>query len=360
MDLLFIMVGIVSYGVYIPKYRIKPSQIALAWGKEAVDIEKSLGVFEKAVASVDEDAVTLAIEATLNAIAPLGFDISQIGAVTVGSESHPYAVKPTATTVAGILGLREDLLAVDLEFACKAGTSGMQLLSGLVGKDKKYVLAIGSDVAQSKPSDVLEYTAGSAAASFIMGKTDTIANILDFTSFSSDTLDFWRRDTEKFPSHGGRFTGEPAYFTHVYGASHQLFKKTKLTAKDFDWAVFHMPNGKFPKVAAKKLGFNEEQLKPGFTVAKIGNPYSASSMIGLAAVLDIAKPKQKIFMCSYGSGAGSDAFVFETTPLLKEFQRKNGAHSPLRGKKTVESQIKDKQMIDYSLVARNIINKYRI
>lgn len=347
------MVGIVSYGTYIPKHRIKPSQIAQAWGKEAIDIEKSLGVNEKSVACVDEDAVTLAVEATLNAASPLNFDMSKIGAITVGSESHPYAVKPTSTTVAGLLGLPENLLAVDLEFACKAGTAGIQLLSGLTETKKvKYCLAIGSDIAQSKPSDVLEYTAGSAAASFILGSKNTLANILDFTSFSSDTPDFWRRDSEKFPSHGGRFTGEPSYFTHVMGASKQLLEKNKLAPKDFDYAVFHMPNGKFPKEAAKRLGFTPEQLKPGFIVSQIGNPYSASSMVGLAATLDEAKPKQKIFMCSYGSGAGADAFVIETTPFLKVFQRKNI--------KNVQAQIKDKQMIDYSLVARNIINKYRI
>lgn len=347
------MTGIVSYGVYIPKYRIKPNQIAQAWHKEVKGLESSLGVFEKAVASVDEDAVTLGVEATLNAIAPLDFDLSQIGAIIVGSESHPYIVKPSSTTIAGILGLREDLLAADLEFACKAGTAGIQLLSGLAQTRKiKYCLAIGSDVAQSKPADVLEYTAGSAGAAFILGNKNTLANILDFTSFSTDTADFWRRDTEKFPSHGGRFTGEPAYFTHVLGASSLMLKKAKLKPSDFAYAVFHMPNGKFPKEAAKRLGFSGEQITQGYTVTQIGNPYSASSMVGLAAVLDIAKPEQKIFMCSYGSGAGADAFVFETTPLLKDFQSKN--------KNTVKSQITNKQMIDYSLVARNIINKFRI
>lgn len=347
------MTGIISYGVYIPKYRIKPSQIASAWGKEATDIEQSLGVSEKAVASVDEDTVTLAVEATLNAIAPFDLDLSKIEAITVGSESHPYAVKPTSTTVAGILGLPEDLLAVDLEFACKAGTAGIELLSGLTtAKKVKYCLAIGSDVAQSRPADVLEYTASSAAACFILGSKNPLAWILDFTSFSSDTPDLWRRDTEKFPSHGGRFTGEPSYLYHILGASKKLLDKTKLKSVDFDFAVFHMPNSKFPEQAAKKLGFSENQLKAGFIVSQIGNPYSASSLIGLAAVLDVAKPKQKIFLCSYGSGAGADAFVIETAPLLRKFQAKN--------QETVQKQIRCKQMIDYSLLARNIISKYRI
>lgn len=347
------MIGIVSYGAYIPKFRIKPSQIAHAWGKAANEVEKSLGVFEKAVASVDEDTVTLSVEAAGRALTAGGIDPKTIGGITIGSESHPYAVKPSSTIVAGILGMGTDYLAGDLEFACKAGTAGIQLLSGLISQNKtKFVLAIGSDVAQSKPSDVLEYTASCAAAAFILGKTNTIANILDFTSFSSDTPDFWRKDTEKFPSHGGRFTGVPSYFTHIYGASNRLLKTVKMTARDFDYAVFHMPNAKFPKEAAKTLGFTPAQLEPGFIVPLIGNPYSGSSMVGLAATLDVAKPGQKIFMCSYGSGAGSDCFAFEITQEILNHQKMN--------KDTVQKQIKNKTYIDYSLIAKNILTKYRI
>ncbi len=347
------MIGIVSYGAYIPKYRIKPSQIAQTWGKEVTEIEKSLGVFEKTVASYDEDAITLSIEAANKAIQNGLIDPQTIGGITIGSESHPYAVKPSSTTVAEILGMGNDYLAADLEFACKAGTAGIQLLSGLVSQGKtKLVLAIGSDVAQSKPADVLEYTASSAAAAFVLGKVNTIANILDFTSYSSDTADFWRKDSEKFPSHAGRFTGAPAYFAHVLAASQNLLKKTKIAPADFDHAIFHMPNAKFPKEVAKKLGFSSKQLEAGFVVEQIGNPYSASSMVGLAATLDVAKNGQLIFMCSYGSGAGSDSFVFEVTAQIKAYQKRNQS--------TVAKQIKDKEYVDYSLIARNILTKYRI
>lgn len=347
------MIGIVSYGTYIPKHRIKPSQIASAWGKDPSEVEKSLGVFEKAVASVDEDAITLSIEASYRAIISGNIDPLKIGGITIGSESHPYAVKPSSTVVAGILGMGNDYLAADLEFACKAGTAGIQLLSGLVSSGKtKYVLAIGSDVAQSKPSDVLEYTAGSASAAFVLGKKNIIANLIDFTSFSSDTPDFWRKDTEKFPSHAGRFTGSPSYFAHVLGASTDMLKKVKMNPSDFKYAIFHMPNAKFPKEAAKKLGFTKEQLTPGFVVEYIGNPYSGSSMVGLAATLDISKPGDKIFVCSYGSGAGSDCFVFEVTKEITAYKK--------HMRDTVAGQIKNKEYIDYSLIAKNILTKYRL
>lgn len=331
------MVGIVSYGAYIPKYRIKIADIAKVWQKQAEEIVSSLGIEEKSVPAKDEDTVTLAVEAALQSIAAFQGKPEDLEVVLVGSESHPYAVNPTSTIVAEFLGLKNSYLAADLEFACKAGTAAVILISGLISSNKaRYGLAIGADTAQSKPHDVLEYSAASGAAAFILGgkKEEIIAEIVDFTSFSSDTPDFWRRDGVRYPSHGGRFTGEPAYFTHVLGAAKELFKRTKTTPADFDYCVFHMPNGKFPQIAAKRLGFNEKQIKPSFIVPQIGNPYSASSLIGLANILETAKPNQTILLVSYGSGAGSDAFILKTTEKIKQ-------------KKTISEMISEKEYIDY-------------
>lgn len=330
------MVGIISYGVYIPRSRLSSSEIAQFWGKSS----EGLGVLEKSVAGIDEDATTMAVEASLRALQAGNISTDEIKALSVGSESHPYAVKPTSTIVGEILGIPNNYLALDTQFACKAATAAMVLLSMMVRlKRHKYGLVIGSDAAQAKMGDALEYTAGSAAAAFILGQGEIIAEILGFTSYSSDTPDFWRRDGQKFPSHAGRFTGEPSYFHHVLSASTHLFKKMRIKASDVDFAVFHMPNAKFPKQAAKKLGFIEKQLEPGFIVSKMGNPYSASSLTGLAAVLDIAKPGQKIFLCSYGSGAGSDAFVFKVTDKIKAHQKNN--------KSKVASQLEQKTNISY-------------
>lgn len=334
------MTGIISFGTYIPKSRVRISEIASLWEKDGEALEKSLGLTEKAVSAIDEDTVTMSTEAAFDAIQTGQIPLDQIQALIIGSESHPYAVKPTSTTVGEILGIPHNYFSVDTEFACKAGTAGMQLIAGFVEAKKiKHGLAIGADTAQARPGDALEYTAASAAAAFILGSTHVIARLIDYTSYSSNTPDFWRRDGQKYPSHGGRFTGEPAYFEHVIKASTNLFQKTKMKPSDFDFVIFHMPNGKFPKEAARRLGFELEQLTPGFIVENIGNPYSASAMIGLAAVLEQAKPRQRIFVCSYGSGAGSDAFYFETTPLLPGFQK--------RQSQTVTSQVENKRSISY-------------
>lgn len=345
--------NILGYGVYLPWYRIKISEIAAVWGKNSVEIEKSLKLQEKSVSATDEDSVTLAYEASTSALKRAKIHASEINVCFVGSESHPYAVNPTSTIVAEFLGVGSNYIAADLEFACKAATTGMIAISGLIDAGKISIgLCVGSDKAQSKPHDILEYTASSASAAFVMGaeknKDESIANLVDFSSYSSDTPDFWRRDGVRFPSHGGRFTGEPSYFAHIERASTNLLSKLRLSPKDFDYCVFHMPNGKFPRIIAKRLGFTEAQLVPSLVIDKIGNPYSASALMGLSAVLDIAKPDQMIFMASYGSGAGSDSFVFKTNKGINQKRNSTSTFKELLEKKKYISYI------DYLKFSRKI------
>jgi hydroxymethylglutaryl-CoA synthase len=314
------MSGIVGYGAYVPVYRIKTAEIAKVWGEEAERIANGLGIKEKAVAGVDEDAATIAVEAARNAMARANADPKKLGALYVGSESHPYAVKPTATIVAEAIGATPNLTAADLEFACKAGTAGLQMVLGMVeSKMIQYGMAIGSDTAQGRPGDALEYSAASGGAAFIAGAdSESIAIVEDTFSFTTDTPDFWRRQGADYPSHGGRFTGAPAYFKHVEGATKGLLEKTGTKATDYDYVVFHQPNAKFPLQMAKKLGVPSEKLKAGLLVPVVGNTYSGASMLGLAAVLDEAKAGNRILVTSFGSGAGSDSFAITVTDRIEE------------------------------------------
>ena len=130
-------------------------------------------------------------------------------------------------------------------------------------------------------------------------------------------LTFWRRAGEAYPSHGDRFTGEPAYFAHTISAASALMEMMGTTAADYDFAVFHQPNVKFPARAAKLLGFKPEQIRAGLLANEIGNVYSGSCMIGLTAILDEARPGDRILMVSYGSGAGSDAFDLRVSERIR-------------------------------------------
>ena len=307
-------VGIIGYGAYVPRYRLPATEVSRVW----TDGAAGSPIIEKSVPGTDEDVITMSIEAARNALLRAGIPATELRAVWVGSESHPYAVKPTSTIVAEAIGAVPHVQAADWEFACKAGTEAIVAALGFVGSGMaRYALAIGMDTAQGKPGDALEYTAGAGGAAFVIGPADESLAVIETTySFVTDTPDFWRRQYEKYPEHGQRFTGEPAYFHHITEAATRMMEATGTTAQDYKYAVFHQPNTKFPTRVAGELGFSQEQIKTGLLVPLIGNTYSGAAIIGLTAILDEAEPGDRILMVSFGSGAGSDAMVIQATDKL--------------------------------------------
>lgn len=313
------MAGIVGYGAFVPRKRITVDEIAHQWGKQPDSIKQGLLLQEKSVPGFDEDTITISVAAARAAVERAKLDPSRIGAVYVGSESHPYAVKPSGTIVSEVLGIAPEVHVADFEFACKAGTEAMFVALGLVESGRvEYAMGIGADTSQGAPNDALEFSASAGGAAFIFGAQDLLVDVVETYSYTTDTADFWRREGRFYPRHGGRFTGEPAYFKHVLAASRAILEKTGLKPADFRFVVLHMPNGKFPLSAGRQLGFTREQLDVGWVVPTMGNTYSGSSPTGLAAILDVAQPDDLILLTSFGSGAGSDSFVLRATELLPE------------------------------------------
>ena len=334
-------VGIVGYGAYVPRYRLPAREVARVWsGRDA-----ELPIKEKAVAGLDEDTATMSIEAARNALARAGIDPKRIRAVWVGSESHPYAVKPTSTIVAEALDIVPLTQAADWEFACKAGTEAMQAAIAFVGSGMAdYALSIGMDTAQGRPGDALEYTAAAGGAAILLGPAEeSLARIEASLSYVTDTPDFWRRAHAHYPSHGQRFTGEPAYFHHVTSAAEMMLEGMQRDPADYRYVVLHQPNTKFPQRAAKQLGFRKEQFETGLLVPVIGNTYAGSSLIGLTAVLDEAQPGDRVLVVSFGSGAGSDAFSLEITDAIVDARRRA---------LTTRDYIARRVEIDYATYAR--------
>src|SRR5215211_6112121 len=177
-------VGIVGYGAYVPRFRLPAKEVARVWtgGKGGLPIK------EKAVPGLDEDVITMSIEAARNAMKRAQIDPTELRAVWVGSESHPYAVKPTSTIVAESIGAVPNTQAADWEFACKAGTEALQASIGLVGSGMgQYALSIGMDTAQGRPGDALEYTAASGGAAYLVGAaSESLAVFQGSYSFVTD------------------------------------------------------------------------------------------------------------------------------------------------------------------------------
>lgn len=323
--------GIVGYGAYIPKYRIKNKDNGV------------LGVKERTLPFLDEDTTTFSVEAGKRALIHAGLDNKYVKKCYVGSESPPYAVKPIMSTVSQVLELGEKHMdgfftgGVDTQFACKAATDLFIDAAALVSYPTfsgEHVMVVGSDNSQAAPGDALDYTVGAGATAYIFGRRDVIATLDCYVAYTSDTPDFYRREGEKYPRHGGRFTGEPAYYKHVLTATKALLDKAKLKVEDINYAIAHSPNGVFPMRVLTQIGFDKEQISPGLVVEKIGNLYSGSCPTSLAAVLDIAEPGDRILMSAYGSGAGSDSYLFtvtdnildkrgRTVPLLDQIENPN-------------------------------------
>ncbi|ALU11466.1 hypothetical protein EYM_01345 [Ignicoccus islandicus DSM 13165] len=311
-------VGISGWGAYVPIYRIRGEEIAEHWeGDPSVPL--GLGVPEKSVAGIDEDNITMAWEAAKNALTRSQIAPSEIGMVFIGSESKPYAVKPSAVVIAEALGITPHTMAIDAEFACRAGSEGLRHAFSMVNEGAiEAALIIGSDTAQGAPGDVLEYTAASGAAAFVVSKKNVVAKLLDAVTYVTDTPDFWRRELSPYPRHGEGFTGEPAYFHHLTSAIRELMERNGLSPNDVTYFVPHQPNARFPLKLASKLGFPKEKVLPALTTAKIGNTYNASAFIGMTRILDMAKPGEIVLMAPFGSGAGADAYLFEITDRVEE------------------------------------------
>jgi len=308
--------GIVGYGVYLPKFRVRNQ-----------DSSSAAGVKERTVPFQDEDTATFAVEAGRRALIHAGVKSRDVKKCFLGSESTPYAVKPSMSTVCQALELGERYEdgfisgGVDTQFACKAATDLLIDAAALVMYPTfggRNVMVIGSDNSQAAPHDALDSTVGAGAAAYILGEYGVIATLDHYSPYTSDTADFYRRDGEKYPRHGGRFTGKPAYFKHVTSAMSNVLKESGLSPRDFAYVVSHSPNARYPLMAALEMGFERSQVEPGLVVEQVGNLYSGSCLTALAAVLDIAKPGERILATSYGSGAGSESYVFTVTDLILE------------------------------------------
>lgn len=335
--------GIVGYGVYIPKFRVRNENPSMGGG-----------VVERAVPFPDEDTTTFAVEAGKRSLIHAALDSRYIGKCYVGSESTPYAVKPSASTVIEALALGERYGegfftgGLDTQFACKAATDlfidAVALVSYPLFRGE-YVMVIGADNSQAAPGDPLDYTVGAGAAAYIFGRRDVIATLDHYLSYTSDTPDFYRRDGERYPKHGGRFTGEPAYFKHVVTAMREILKESGLSPGDISYVALHSPNVKFPVRAALEVGFDMDQIKPGLVNKYLGNLYSGSSPTALAAILDIAEPGDRVLLVSYGSGAGSDAYIFTVTRNIEDKRERIVS---------VRSQVESlkRQYVDYATYRR--------
>ena len=309
------MVGIESYGVYVPLWRL--DQKSLGGGQKG----------ERAVANFDEDSLTMGVAAGINCLRDI--DRSTIDGLFFATTTSPYNEKQLSVTIAAALDLREDIVTADFAHSLRAGTTAMRTAADTVkaGTAKK-ILVIAADMRPAMPGSEFEGIFGDGAAAFIIGSDNVLAEIKDNYANAWDIIDTWRADEDRYVrSWEERFAMEEGYLKAMPLAVSALMERNGLTIKDFTKAAFYGPHPRRHRDMARKLSLESTQVQdPMF--GSLGDTGAAFSLMILAAALEEAKAGDRLLLASYGNG--SDASFIE---VLGEFNSRHGIHSYINSKK---------------------------
>ncbi len=314
------MLGIISYGVYVPSWRLQRS--AIAGGLRG----------EKAIAGFDEDATSMAVAAAIDCFNNV--ERESIDGLIFASTTSPYLEKQAAAIIANALDLRRDIFTADALACLRGGTIGMRIASDMVrAGSAKAVLVAAADCRLGAPESSLERDSGDGAAALVFGDSaEVMATVEGSYSLSNELMDVWRLPGETFVNvEEERFIEVEGYLKVVEEAVSGLMRKYGSTPKDFDKVVFYAPNSRSYRAIAGRLGFNSNQMQaPLFD--SVGNTGTAYPLMLLIAALEEAKPGDKILLASYGDG--SDAFILQVTEHVNN--RRRGIKAYVESKKVID------------------------
>ena len=317
------MAGIVSYGAYIPIYRMSRELLAQVWGSAS-------GKGEKAVANFDEDTITMALEASIDALTGMEY---QADGLYFASTTAPYREKQCASIIAAALDFPTDkeFFTADFTNSLRAGTSAIKagyeaIKSGLA----KRVIVAASDCRIPAPNSEYESLFGDGAAAFILGNTDVAVEIEGIYSSYSEFMDTWRREKDTYLlTWEDRFIFEEGYEKHLPQAIEGLIAKYKLTKEDFSKFVFYAPDARRHAAMARRLGLEPKKVQePLFD--QVGQTGCAVAPMLLVAALEEAKPGDRILLANYSDGA--DAFTLKVNDNIEKMKYRRGIKRYLESK----------------------------
>lgn len=330
--------GIVGYGVYIPKYRINRAFIGKAWSTR--------GSGENSVNYHDEDVITMGAEASLNAINHAGIDCSsELKAIYLGTDSSPHIEHSSIGIISEVLRTKEEIDLADFTASPRASFAALKACRDAVdAKRIKCGLVIGSEARSVSPGSPEELNSGDGAAALLLGAHDTIADIEEVYTYSSSIVDRWRGAGSPYQQeYEPRFTRDYGYHRHILKAEKVILERLGAGIGDFQHVVLQQPDARMVKKAIKAMKLTPDQTAAGDLFGRLGDLGAASVFMGLAAVLDRAKPGERILALTYGSGV-SDAVALRVT------ERIEGRRERL---KTVDSYLESKiDLEDYLTFAK--------
>ncbi|MFH1624434.1 MAG: OB-fold domain-containing protein [Pseudomonadota bacterium] len=322
------MVGITSYGAYVPMYRMPLQTLAQTWGGAG-------GKGEKAVANWDEDSLTMATESSIDCLN--GMDRSLIDGFYFATTTPAYREKQNASIIAKVIDLRRDIVTADFTNSVRGGTSALRAAIDAVsaGSAKKFLVA-AADCRVPAPDSSFEKLFGDGSAALLVGDKDVAVEIEGSVTVSSEFLDIWKREEDRYVQMWEeRFVVTKGYLAHLEEIISLLFKKYKVTSKDFSKAVFYAFDKRRHAEVARKLGFDPKTQVQDPLLDTVGHTGSAQAMMMLVAALEEAKPGDRILFANYGDGA--DAFILKVTDQIKKVRDRRGIKKNLASRMELPS-----------------------
>jgi hydroxymethylglutaryl-CoA synthase len=320
------MAGIVSYGTYIPTYRLPRDLIAKEWGTP------SLGG-ERAIANFDEDSLTLAVNASIDALGSR--DPQTLSGVFFASTTSPYREKQAAVTVATVLDTSPEVRTMDFTDTLRAGTSALLIALDLV-QSGKHILVCSGDSRMGEPDSPQEQNYGDAGGAMLVGTENVLAEVVGTYTISQEFLGTWRTEEQDYlRSFPGAFETKFGYNRFIAAAVQGVLKKCGLTAKEIANAAIAAPSQRILQAALRGLGLDiKSQVQDTFWNT-VGDAGTAQPLVLLGAVLERAKPGDLVLMVGYGDGG--DAAVFRVTEAIAGFKAVRSVYSQIEVKRTLPS-----------------------
>jgi 3-hydroxy-3-methylglutaryl CoA synthase len=343
------MVGITSYGAYIPKYRLGRDVIAKAWGPRFISGERS-------VANHDEDSLTMSVEAALNCLQ--GIDPKAVDGLIFASTTSPYLEKQASTLAATVVDLPVEIFTADQLSSVRAGTAALKsAMDAVKGGSAKSILVVAGDSRRGEPGSDSEQLFGDGAAGLMVGSTAVAASIEGIYSLSEEFMDAWRKQDDAFLQKGdAAFTQAYGYARIVKNCIEGILKKYEMKAADISQFIFSAPDSRAYARVTKSLNLSPGSFMEDPLLTTVGDTGAAAPLLLLIAGLEKAKPGERILLCSYGAG-NSDAFLLQVTPEIERLKEKRGVTSYLSYKKPLtnyekflkfQGTLSNKPLIPYS------------
>ncbi len=293
------MIGILSYGAYIPPTRLPFSVI----GGHAPGPDDP----ERAVAWNDEDAITLGVTAGIHCLS--GIDRSSVDMLIFASTTLPFQEKQAAALAARVLDLKRDVETSDHTGSTRAGTSALRsAFDAVQAGSARRVLVIASDARLAAPGSSLEARFGDGAAAFLIGDGEAIATLEGFAAISDEVTDIWRPTGHEYVhTWEDRFVIQESYTPNMTSAIQLLLDRTGTQITDYDRVALYAPDARSHAGVAKTAGIETDVLQsPLF--GQLGNAGTAFVPLQLIAALETAKASERLLIANFGSGADATAF----------------------------------------------------